>query len=348
MNLKKDVIKVSTEKLDINFKFYLLLKELNSTDGLTSAQIVKFLAQIFTFGKQIKLSGPEKVAKFLELLEVELESIKSEEKRNYIRELLLQIETDVDIKLFSFALKLLSIKSLLLEEAKLGAIVELAESENLNALSLKYDQKSKYQPFYMRVNGALISLLFFDKLEKKDTGFLTQATDDFLKSLVEEFEALVKVGVEPNQIFMLMFGESINQSIKSGAGSSYEDRILSTLIALGINKNEIKKIHDAADSSTEFDFFFTYKGRTFGIGAKRTLRERYKQFIKTVQMSKIDIMIEITLGIDLTEEKAKAITGHSVYLFVADEIYNSRPFLQKIGGVYPASELTLKLLEDLS
>jgi hypothetical protein len=46
----------------------------------------------------------------------------------------------------------------------------------------------------------------------------------------------------------------------------------------------------------EFELFFELDGRTYGIGAKRTLRERYKQFIKTSHTSKIDVMIEITLG----------------------------------------------------
>ena len=99
------------------------------------------------------------------------------------------------------------------------------------------------------------------------------------------------MGVEPNQIFMLMFSESINQSIISDSGSNYEDRIMSVLTSIGIDESKIKKTHDKDDSSTEFDFFFELKNKTYGIGAKRTLRERYKQFIKTTQMTKIDVMM---------------------------------------------------------
>ena len=85
----------------------------------------------------------------------------------------------------------------------------------------------------------------------------------------------------------------------------------------------------------------------FGIGAKRTLRERYKQFIKTSFTSKIDVSIEITLGLDLNEEKAKTITGHGTYIFVADEVYKTRDFLRKIDKVYSVKDLNLKTLKKL-
>ena len=142
-----------------------------------------------------------------------------------------------------------------------------------------------------------------------------------------------------------MFSESINQSIISDSGSNYEDRILSVLSSIGIEK--IEKTHDKDHSSTEFDFFFELKNKTYGIGAKRTLRERYKQFIKTAQMTEIDVMIEITLGIDLTEEKVKAIRNHHVVLFIAHEVYSANKYLQDIEGVYSSNELTVETLEQL-
>ncbi len=156
-----------------------------------------------------------------------------------------------------------------------------------------------------------------------ETNFISKSAEEFIKSLSSLAIELKNNGVEPNQIFMLMFSESINQSIISDSGSNYEDRILSVLTSIGIDESKIEKTHDKDDSSTEFDFFFELKNRSYGIGAKRTLRERYKQFIKTAQMSNIDIMIEITLGMDLTEEKVKAIRNHNVFLFVSDEIYNA-------------------------
>ena len=116
---------------------------------------------------------------------------------------------------------------------------------------------------------------------------------------------------------------------------------------MGIPSDSISKAHDKVDSSTEFDFIFEFEGRRYGIGAKRTLRERYKQFIKTSHMSQLDVMIEITLGTDLRESAARAIREHGVYLFVADEVYDAKKYLQEIDGVYPARELSVKLIAKL-
>jgi len=65
-------------------------------------------------------------------------------------------------------------------------------------------------------------------------------------------------------------------------------------------------------------------------------------------MTTIDVMIEITLGIDLTEEKVKAIRNHNVFLFIADEVYNSYQYLRDIDGVYPSTDLTIEVLERLN
>lgn len=146
---------------------------------------------------------------------------------------------------------------------------------------------------------------------------------------------------------MIIFSESINQSITSHSVTDYENRIRSVLVGLGIEKENITKVHDSVDKSTEFDLFFTLNGKSYGIGAKRTLRERYKQFIKTAQMSEIDVMIETTLGTDLTEEKAKSITNHDVFLFVADEVYQQMDCLKDMDMVYSCRALSLDLLHKL-
>jgi hypothetical protein len=284
-----------------------------------------------------------KITKYIE------EKIKTNSpKQKIIFEVIDEINSDTDFKLFVFSLKLYMIKDLLLQEAKIKDLLDISQLETLDPLSLEYDRKTIYSPYSTRINGALLSLIFFDKLDNKETNFISQDAQDFMSSLSALAIDLKKQGVEPNQIFMLMFSESINQSIISDSGSNYEDRILTVLTSIGINENDISKIHDKNDSSTEFDFFFELQNKTYGIGAKRTLRERYKQFIKTAQMSDIDVMIEITLGIDLTEAKVKAIIKHDVFLFVADEIYNSYQYLQNIEGVYSSKDLTYEVLERLS
>ena len=157
----------------------------------------------------------------------------------------------------------------------------------------------------------------------------------------DDYHKLKKLGLETNQILMLVFAESMSQSIRSSGGSNYEDRIIQILVAIGIDRDSIKKQHDENDSATEYDMFFELDGRTVGIGAKRTLRERYKQFLN----ANTDVIITITLGIDLNFEKVKTITNTGIKIFVADEIYKAKSYMQDSTNVYPASEFTLKTLK---
>ncbi len=339
MNIEK--LTIDKSKFDINLKFYFILKYLLKM-SLSDKDIRKLL-EFYSLNQGLLF---KKV--ILKNIDTLFGTTKTGlNKQNYLTDILDLFETEYDSELFIFSLKLYAIKPLLLQEAKTRDLLDTSKLPTLNPLSLAYDKITLFSPYSTRVSGALLSLMFFDKLESSDTAFISSDATEFLKELSKEAIKLKRIGVEPNQIFMLMFSESINQSIISDSGSNYEDRILSVLRAIGIDEDKIAKTHDKDDSSTEFDFFFELDGRTFGIGAKRTLRERYKQFIKTAQMTKIDVMIEITLGIDLTEEKVKAIRNHNVYLFVADEIYAAYEYLQNIDGVYSSKDLTLQTLKNL-
>jgi hypothetical protein len=338
--MKLNNLQISKEKLDINFKFYLFLKELNSTTGVKEKEINKLLSLYYLHIKS-------DYKNIISLFQIELETIKNYDRLHSLSSLLLIISDSIDFFLFIFALKLLQIKPLILQEAKYINYSHVIENKNTHPLSIEYDKIGKNTAYYTRVNGALISLIFFQHLENNNINFIKDANSFYLKDLIKDYHQVKSYKVEPNQIFMLMFSETINQSIKSDAGISYEDRIYNILISLGINKNNIKKVHDLADKSTEFDFFFEIDNISYGIGAKRTLRERYKQFIKTSITSQIDIMIEITLGLDLTLEKAKTISQHGVYIFVADEIYFSRDYLKILPNIYPASNLTINTLKSL-
>ena len=339
--MKIEKLEISKNKFNINLKFYFFLKYLiktNLTDNQSNELLKIYFLTSKTDFKQVSL-------KFVEYANNKIKN--GSKKQNLLLEIIDEINNEIDLKLFVFSLKLFMIKDLLLQEAKLKDLLDISKLENLDPLSLEYDKITIYSPYSTRVNGALLSLIFFDKLENSETNFISQDAENFIKQLSQFAIELKNQGVEPNQIFMLMFSESINQSIIRDSGSDYEDRILSVLTSIGINEQDISKTHDKNDSSTEFDFFFELQNKTFGIGAKRTLRERYKQFIKTAQMSKIDVMIEITLGIDLTEEKVKSIRNHNVFLFVADEVYSQNQYLQKIYGVFPSKDLTIKTLEIL-
>jgi len=332
-------LQINKNKFDINLKFYFFLKYLVKAK-LSESQALNIL-KIYFLNKNIEESIT------LILTSINKQTKLAKKQKSILTAILDEVFNIIDLKLFIFSLKLYMIKDLLLQEAKVKNLLDISKLENLDPLSLEYDKITIYSPYSTRVNGALLSLIFFEKIENKETNFISHDAEYLIHNLSKLAIELKTNGIEPNQIFMLMFSESINQSIISDSGSNYEDRILSVLTSIGLDENKIEKTHDKDDSSTEFDFFFELNNKTYGIGAKRTLRERYKQFIKTAQMTQIDVMIEITLGIDLTEEKVKAIRKHNVYLFVADEIYNSYQYLQDIDGIYSSQDLTIEVLENL-
>ena len=337
--LKK--LTVPNEKLDFNLKFYFMLKHLVKTK-LADRQVLQLREYLNLYGKSLL----DKKASFAFNLP---ETKQGETQKGHLFDIFTFIDKKEDLDLFSFALNLYAIKDLLLEEAKLKCLLIQDDLTKLHPLSIQYDKKTLVTPYTTRVNGVLLALLFFNKLETQDLTFCTEDATEFFRKLSNDAVALSKKGLEPNQIFMLMFSESINQSIISNSGSNYEDRIRSVLVKAGVPNESITKEHDANDKSTEFDFFFTLEGKTIGIGAKRTLRERYKQFAKTAHTSKIDVWIEITLGVDSTEGKVQTICQqHDIVLFVADEIYQTHGYLQNEKNCYSVNDLTLDTLKKLA
>ena len=338
--MKIEKLKVNENKLDHNLKFYFFLKHLvKSKISDSKQQPLKLLETLVRDVANFEIRKS--------LLNDFLSLIKGKPKVETLEDIFLQIDNDFDVKLLAFSLKLCMIKDLLLQESKIKDIDNVCNLSKHHLLSLEYDKLSLKKPYTTRVNGALLSLLFFERIEDGNYNFMSEDAYNFLNDLSNDAKYFIQHGIEPNQIFMLMFSESINQSIISDAGSNYEGRMLEVLKNIGIPGDQIKKEHDAADSSTEYDFFFTLKGKTYGIGAKKTLRERYKQFIKTAITSDIDVMIQVTLGLDLNEEKAKIIDRHGAIIFVTDEIYFSRDYLQKMSFVHPVSSLTLENLIKL-
>ena len=332
--MKLENLAICKKKIDINLEFYFFLKLINKLNP-SSNQINTIFQNIFLLGFDVSK------------LQFSLENIflKSKTKHILIKEVIDKLNSD-NIDLFDLSLRLYQVKDLLLAEAKISEAIETNSILNLNPLSLEYDRLSILKPYKTRVNGALLTLLFFEKLKQHKFNFISQDSIEYIKTLSLKIEKFAKLGLESNQIFMLMFNESIDQSIKFDSGSNYEDRIFSVLSKIGITN--ISKIHDKNDKSTEYDFFFEIEGKTFGIGAKRTLRERYKQFIKTSITSKIDISIEITLGIDLNEEKAKIIASHGSFIFVSDEIYQIKDFLKQNNNVFSVKDLNIETLIKLT
>lgn len=251
--MKIEKIKISKDKFDINLKFYFFLKYLVKTK-LTDNQSSEIL-KACTANSKVKFEIIiEKMTKYIET------SMKTNSpKQKFIFEVINEINSDIDLKLFIFSLKLFMIKDLLLQEAKLKDLLDISKLENLDPLSLEYDKITIFSPYSTRINGALLSLIFFDKLEKQETNFMTKDADEFIKSLSKLAVELKDRGVEPNQIFMLMFSESINQSIISDSGSNYEERILSVLTSIGIDESKIEKLMIKMIAQQSLIFSLNYK-----------------------------------------------------------------------------------------
>lgn len=333
--MKLPNIAIKQNYLDNNVKFYLFLKQIVQSQ-VSKSDVKKILKEYSLF------SATHDITSFKEsIISIfsKQETKKSKDILDTLSEIFIVLQTQLDLEIFIFSLKLYLIKDDLLTHAKSKSD---DKSTQHHLLSLAYDKSNILIPYTTRVYGTLSLLDLFNQLKRKK-----KHTNNSMNELANEYNNLTKNRIEINQIFMLLFNESLNQSIKKNSGLDYEERILSVLIDLGIKENNIKKVHDDTDKSTEFDFFFELNNKTYGIGAKRTLRERYKQFIKTAQMSPIDVMIEITLGTDLTEEKAKSIIQHGIYLFVADEIYQAHKYLQEMDKVFSCNDLTLETLSKL-
>ena len=332
---QNEKIAISQYKIDINLQFYVFLKTIIKLKPVKTKILKIFeLHNLFLHN----------TTSFINKIQEVFASNKDIQNLEMIVE---RFNSDIDIELFIFSLRLYEIKDLLLNEAKIQKDINVEKLKHINPLSLEYDKISVCKPYTTRVYGAVLTLMFFEKLQQGDVNFMSQDTCEMLTAMANEMCKFQQIGLETNQIFMLVFIECLNQSIISDSGIDYETRILSVLTKLGI-KN-ISKEHDTADASMEFDFFFEFNDKTFGIGAKRTLRERYKQFIHTSISSDIDIMIEITLGIDLNEDKANIITHqYNTYIFVADEIYNSKSYLQNNPMIFSVKDLSIKTLIKLS
>ncbi len=256
--------------------------------------------------------------------------------------------TDNNYKIFAFSLKLLKLKNFLLEYAKLIDYLTYSQNNLLSdnaLLTLERDTFEKYKPYAFRVNGALITLRFFDLLEHKNSNiFISSYSNYFIDSIFKEYQDLKLVGLKIDSIFGIIFQESISQSIKSTAGKNLEDLVELHLTNIGIS--DIIKKHDKNHTSLEYDHFFEFNNKKFGISTKRTLRERYKQF-KKLANAEAEIFIHITSGLDLNEAKAKIITSEEFgcYIFVFPEIYKNNVYLQNNPKVFSTSQLTLETLQ---
>lgn len=252
------------------------------------------------------------------------------------------------------SLYFLEIKEMILEAKREGIFEELVfkslgmnkedierfreEASPVEKLKLQYDLIDTIKPYTSRVAIAKFS----EQLEEIFQILDRLIEEDKQEGLIEK-DKQEKIGVEIKKIYELLSSqfqnilfESVKQSDTSLSGEDYESRIEELLIASGIPKELIRrKIHEGKNGQ-EHDFLIDLNNIKISIGAKRTQRERYKQYRPE---KGIDVSIVFTLGIDLTEDKVKTITeDYDSYIFIADEVYEQKEFLRNNEKVKKVSE----------
>ena len=231
--------------------------------------------------------------------------------------------------LIILSIELLSCKNLILEETKNYAKVQYRENiANISdKLSFNYDLINLEYPYGQRVVNALLVYALTNVNRKNE--FILESSGKTIKKLNDLIiDTTNKYQINVNNIFMIIMDESINQSIISTAESSYESRVESVLLSMSDNVRP--HVHDKNITSVEYDYTFEFANKIYGVSAKRTLRERYKQNFEDVHQLSVEAVFLITLGIDLNEEKLNNIMQrHGYFVVVSQEMYESQDYFKK-------------------
>lgn len=363
-------MKMARYKDDLNTIFYTYIKRLYSTEYRLTSDYKKqpnCLLELIEILKK-ELDGNASVHECrnsaLSYLEQVLAGKKKELKLDEYTRLFMQWDDLIYARMFVTALQLVYFKN----EIDMTIKEELEDYEvEGHPLSLKYDNVSTYNAYLQRVKTGLVTEEIISRKQTKNAFFR------------ENLLFLENSGISLFPVFFSIMAESANQSITSKSGSGYEDRIYQHLLQIGIPEDKIQRLNHEEVGSIEHDFKFELDGKKYGISAKRSFRERYKQYVNLLQkylkdddleneietgeifqeinqpelesLTKkeldCDVLITITIGTDLTENKAKIIRQFGVYIFVAPEIYNAHGYLQELDGVFSIYDLTLETLRTL-
>lgn len=178
-------------------------------------------------------------------------------------------------------------------------------------LSLEYDMSCLCMPYGQKVVSSLL-VYSLTNLDRK-TEFILSSSNVRVKEINSKLRCLVdNYNINCNNMLLLIVDESISQSIKSNAGSDYEDRVYSMLNGNVDNLDD--HIHDSKISAMEYDYTFEINNKKVGVSAKRTLRERYKQNHEDIDVLDVDYVILFTLGTDLNEDKVNSILEKKDYI----------------------------------
>ena len=332
---------INKEEYKNNLLFYTILKNLIKCKLSENKMII--LEQLIEENNSFHAS---KLVDFLSSLVVK-EDVKTYD--DYVTLLNLCNENNVKMwcDLTTLSIELLLAKNLILEESKAYAKIQYDEgiANNKDKLSFNYDMINLEYPYGQRVISALLVYTLTSVDREKE--FILETSGKTIIALNNRIkETTDKYKINANNIFMIIMDESVNQSIISTAGSSYEARVNSVLIT--ISDNLRPHAHDKFINSVEYDYTFELDGKLYGVSAKRTLRERYKQNFEDVNQLSVDAMFLVTLGIDLNEEKLNNIMQrHGYYVVVAQEVYESKQYFKKNKRVISSKNFNTETLRKL-
>lgn len=332
---------ISKLEYENNLLFYTILKNLIKCHLSENKMIL--LEQLIKENSQLDYS---KLIDFLSKNVVN-ENVKAYDDYTTLLNLCNEKNLEMWRDLTCLSIELLLSKNLILEEAKSYAKIQYNDGLAMykDKLSFGYDMVNLEYPYGQRVISALL-VYTLTNVDRKNE-FILETSGKSIKKLNEMIKEITnKYSINANNIFMIIMDESINQSIISTAGSSYESRVNSVL--LNISDNVSTHAHDKFINSVEYDYTFEINNKIYGVSAKRTLRERYKQNFEDVNQLSVDAMFLVTLGIDLNEEKLNNIMQrHGYYVVVAQEIYDSKQYFKKNGRVISSKNFNKETLEKL-
>lgn len=253
------------------------------------------------------------------------------------------------IEFVDLSIDLIEIKDLILTETKIYTKFEYQNKifNIKDKLSLEYDMLGLDIPYGQRVISALLVYFITDINSNEEKYFLTKTINDVIEKIQNKVKILIKnYEININNIFSLIVNESINQSIISDAGVSYEDRISQVLANISDSYNG--QSHDKNLNAVEYDFTFIIDNKLIGVSAKRTLRERYKQNWEEVEKLEVDYMCLITLGTDLNENKLNTILSKKgIFIVISNEIYEINKFMKNNNRIISSKDFNRENIKRL-
>ena len=327
MNCKKK-INIDSLTYKNNLNFYTILKLLIQCH-LLEKQLIYI--QKVIIDNYLIIKKDKSIVKTL-ILESNSSITANSEKNasvNYFLNTIDTMDAQMWLDYLDVAIDLMLVKDLILQESKVYVANEYRkELRNVSdLLSIEYDMSSIHLPYGQRVISSLLLYAFTNPNRKND--FILTSSENIIKNFSNKVKKLTRIyNLNINNMFHIIMDESMNQSIRSDAGSSYESRVAQTIAPI------VQKLkghsHDSKIPSVEYDNTFVYNGKLSRRNEKRTLRERYKQNLEDVDFLDVDYMFLVTLGTDLNEYKVNnIIQKKGIYIVVSQEEYDSREFLNK-------------------